>query len=228
MGTFFAPNQGLDISLQRVVAPSGVVRTTRLVQEVSGAGPYTFSDIDVGPADASKVIGVLSYVGMTSGTLGVTMDGASMSNPIAAPSGTRHLNYHEKLDPTATQVDLVITPSAAGQWITVVVFTITGQSVPGYSSRSGLAPATGTGSDTSLNTGSVTAPTGGVVSAAAMYNSSAGIVAWTPTGTVDFNQQVGAGPVASFMHFEHSGEINPLASHSQAATLMRALAVAHG
>lgn len=212
-----------------VATALGPVRTTRLVLELaSGAGPYAFNDIDVGPADASKVIGVMSYVGMSSGTVAVTMDGVTMSNPVAAPSGTRHLNYHEKLDPTATQVDLLITPSVSGQWCVVEVFTVTGQNTPGYSARSGTAPATGTGSDTSLNTGSLTSPAGGIVSAAAFYNTAAGTVTWTPSGTVEFNQQVGSGPVTSFEHFPYSGAVNPSASHAQAAVLMRALAVAHG
>lgn len=212
-----------------VTPPAGVVRTTRaLLMPAAGAGPYTFNDIDIGDADATKVVGVISYTGVNTGTVSATGNGAAMSHPIAAPSGTRLLDYFEILEPDDTLFDLVVTPTGTGARFWAEVFTITGQSVPGYSDISSSAP-TASAAAANLPTGAVDVPTGGVVSAGAMYNATAGTMAWSPSGTIELNGQVGSGgPIFSTWHAQIDGSVNPDPSHSQGTPLMRSLAVTHG
>lgn len=231
MGTFFAPNQGLDISLQRIVASASIVRTTRAFNDFGAvAGPYTLNDIDIGPADPTKIVGVISYAGVSTGTMGATGNGAAMAHPIAHASSSRLLDYFEIAQPSETLFDLVLTPTGTGSRAEAFVFTITGQAVPGYTDISGSAPAA-SASNTTLATGAVDLASPGIVTAGAMHNNGAagGEMTWTPSGGTTLNDTVGSGGPWFSIWFDDAltGSINPQATHTQVADLMRALSVAH-
>jgi hypothetical protein len=204
-------------------AAAGVTITHRsYVDHGDTAGPWTSTAVDIGAADASRVVGVLIYVGHASGQATVTINGTAATPVVRSAAGTRIIDYWELAVPTGTTADIVITSASGGTRAARSIFTVTGQSTPGYTARNNSTPQA-EASNTSCTLPSVA---GSVLVAGAFVNG-VGAISWSGApGATHANDQVGGGP--QFSTFSTSpGGVALTPFWGGAAALWRSLAVGY-
>lgn len=232
--SFFAPNSGLSIALQAPPpAPAGFSATWRGYRELEGAGPYTFVDVDVGPATAERIVAVGFLVNTTSGLIdSVTIGGVAASRVVSNVSPTtRLLEIWEAVVSVGEAADIVVVPTAAASRIGIAWYSILG-SGQGFVARSGTAPTVLT-SNTVTATLSSDAPEGGVTIAFASHTggSGDGRTTWTQSAGVGgqlHDQQIAGGHWFSLYETDQPGPLAITATHTLAANAFRIAAAAWG
>lgn len=169
-------------------APAGFSYTFSAKQEdPADLTTYTFSGYSIGAAPdvgtRRVVVAIIHAAAGTNVTMSsVTIGGVTASNIVNDVSGQRHLSAWAAEVPSGTTADVVATLSASGTRAGCTVYYMTGCAAS-YSARSGANAGTNT-STTSLATGAVTVPSGGVGFAAAWVGASSptsGAISWAQT-----------------------------------------------
>ena len=233
--TFFAPGSGLDIALQRAVAPpTSGFDVWRGYRQLEGAGPYTFEDAEIGPASPQRIVVVGFFVSTASGLISsVTIGGVAATRVVSNTAvTTRLLELWEAVVPLGETADIVVTLTAIGTRIGLSWHTIIGAQAP-FAARSGVAPTALASFNIITATLSPDVPAGGVTIAIVSHSSGAGggQSAWTQSqgdGNERVDQQIAGGPWFAVYDTRQAGPLAITAGHLLANDNIRIAAASWG